>query len=121
MIILDEPTSELDPIGTEEVFTAVRVLKEGGKTIIMVEHKMEELAQYADRIVVMNEGRIVTQGSSRQVLSQVELLEDLGISPPDVTYVAYLLKKEGFKIKEFPTTLGEGEKMFRKILRRASK
>lgn len=117
IMILDEPTSELDPIGTEEVFKTVRKLKAEGKTIVMVEHKTELLSVFSDRIIVMNEGRIIESGPTREILSDVELLKKIGVDPPQATQVAYLLKKRGINIGKFPLTVDEAVEIFSQIVR----
>ena len=70
ILILDEPTSQLDPKGTEDVFKIIRIMKDQGKTIVLVEHKINEIAEYADRVVFMDDGQIVSgrfdQGSADQ-------------------------------------------------------
>jgi energy-coupling factor transporter ATP-binding protein EcfA2 len=95
ILILDEATSELDPIGAEEVHNLARSLKNQGKTIIMVEHNIDELAKVADRIVVMDQGSVLMDAPIRDVLSKVEFLQNLGIYPPQVSQTAYALKKMG--------------------------
>lgn len=79
IIVLDEPTSELDPIGKEEVFEAVRHLRdELNTTVIMIEHAVEQLAEFADRILVMDHGEIVAQGAPRELFRNVELFHHTG-------------------------------------------
>ncbi|MHA1839844.1 MAG: energy-coupling factor ABC transporter ATP-binding protein, partial [Candidatus Ranarchaeia archaeon] len=80
ILVLDEPTSQLDPVGTDEVFSVVKDLnKKMGKTIIMAEHKSEEIAEFADRIVLLDNGSIVAEGSPSEVFSQVELLHKVNV------------------------------------------
>lgn len=106
VLVLDEPTSNLDPIGKEEVFAvAARLNRERGMTIVIVEHEVEVLAAYADRIVVMSAGSIVLNGPPREILSQVEALARYRTRPPQVTALAYALDQRGFKLPEFPVTL----------------
>jgi energy-coupling factor transporter ATP-binding protein EcfA2 len=111
VLILDEATSELDPVGAEEVHNLAGLLKSQGKTIIMVEHNIDELAQHADRIIVMDHGEKVRDGSTRDILSDVNFLASLGIYPPQVTQVAYHLLEHGFRPSQvsggFPLTLEE--------------
>jgi hypothetical protein len=94
ILVLDEPTADLDGQGTEEVFAELGRLRRQGKTIVLVEHKLEEASQLADRIVVMEAGRVVADGPPRQVLgSRQPWLEDLdlpdvvrlGLTPPPLT------------------------------------
>lgn len=118
VLILDEATSELDPVGAEEIHDLAGNLKEQGKTIIMVEHNIDELARHADRIVVMDHGEILRDAPTRQVLSDVDFLCGLGIYPPQVTQVAYHLSKQyGIHFEQFPLNVEEGEALFRKVLR----
>jgi energy-coupling factor transport system ATP-binding protein len=112
VLILDEATSELDPVGTEEIHDLAGSLKTEGKTIIMVEHNIDELARHADRIIVMDQGEILKDGSTREILSDVDFLCGLGIYPPQVTQVANLLLEKGFsnaiQSDHLPLTLEEG-------------
>jgi energy-coupling factor transport system ATP-binding protein len=106
VLVLDEPTSNLDPLGKEEVFAvAARLNRERGMTIVIVEHEVEVIAAYADRILVMSEGRIVLNGPPAQVLSQVETLARYQTRAPQVTELAYLLGQRGRPLAEYPVTL----------------
>jgi energy-coupling factor transport system ATP-binding protein len=106
-IILDEPTAMLDPTGRSEVMKTVRKLnKEQNKTIVHITHYMEEAVE-ADRIVVMEEGQIVMEGTPRQVFSQVDKMKELGLDVPQVTELAHELKKEGIDIPEDILTVEE--------------
>lgn len=99
-IILDEPTAMLDPKGRKEVIRAVRALNDVEKiTIILITHNMEETI-YADRIFVMDKGKIVMNGNPRSIFSEVERLEALRLTVPQVTKLAYELKKAGMPIKD---------------------
>jgi len=106
VLVLDEPTSNLDPIGKEEVFAvAARLNRERGMTIVIVEHEVEVLAAYADRIIVMSGGRVVLNGSPRAVLSQVDELARYHARPPQVTELAHALAQRGRPVAEYPVTL----------------
>ncbi|WIV13181.1 energy-coupling factor transporter ATPase [Proteiniborus sp. MB09-C3] len=97
-IILDEPTAMLDPSGRKEVISTIEKLnKEEKKTIVHITHYMDE-AVNADRIVVMEEGQIVLEGTPKQVFSQVESLKKLGLDVPQVTELVYELRKEGISL-----------------------
>ncbi|HPJ22868.1 MAG TPA: energy-coupling factor transporter ATPase [Clostridia bacterium] len=94
-IILDESTSMLDPVGRREVLETIRFLnKNENMTIVHITHHMDE-ACMADRVVVVDEGRIVVQGKPEEVFSDVEKIESLGLDVPQVTRLLYNLKKEG--------------------------
>lgn len=107
ILIFDEPTSQLDPLGTEEIFDILKLLKSEQKTIILVEHKIDLIAEYADRVVVMDEGEIVFDGETHEVLSN-EKIEHHNVSMPIVSKLAYSLNEEraGF-FKNIPITLEE--------------
>jgi len=97
-LVLDEPTAMLDPGGRSEVMAAVRKLcSEQGVTIVLITHYMEEAAM-ADRVVVMHEGRILTQGTPVEVFSQIELLRGNGLDVPQPVELAALLRAEGFDL-----------------------
>ena len=99
LIILDESTAMLDPKGRKEVIDAVRKInKEKGTAIVHITHYMEEAA-LADRVIVMDEGKIVMDDVPRRVFSNVEALEKIGLSVPQITKTAYELKKAGINIK----------------------
>lgn len=95
-IVLDEPTAMLDPKGRKEVIRAVRALNDVEKiTVILITHYMEEVI-YADKVYVMDQGKIALQGTPKEVFSQVEQLKELRLDVPQVTLLAYELEKEGF-------------------------
>ncbi|WP_020577790.1 energy-coupling factor ABC transporter ATP-binding protein [Actinopolymorpha alba] len=95
VLVLDEPTSNLDPVGKQDVFEiAERLNREQGMTVIIAEHEVEVVARYADRIVVLDQGRVVLNGPPKDVLSQVERLTELHLRPPQATRIAELLRDE---------------------------
>lgn len=99
-IILDEPTAMLDPLGREEVIHTLHELnRQEGVTIILITHYMEEVID-ADMVYVMDDGKLVMHGTPRQVFSQVEKLKQLRLDVPQVTELAYELKKSGIQIKD---------------------
>lgn len=99
-IIMDEPTAMLDPNGRKEVIRAARALNEvEGITIILITHYMEEVI-YADRIFVMDQGHVEMQGTPREIFSQVERLKELRLDVPQVTLLAYELKKRGLPVPD---------------------
>ena len=106
-IVLDEPTAMLDPIGRKEVIDAVRGLNEVEKiTVILITHYMEEIV-HADRVFVMDKGHIEMEGTPREIFSQVEKLKSLRLSVPQVTELAYKLKKRGLPIPDGILTTDE--------------
>ena len=110
VLIFDEPTSQLDPLGTEEIFDILKLLKSQNKTIILVEHKIDLIAEYADRVVVMDDGEIIFNGETHEILSDRKI-EDHNVSMPIVSKLAYKLndEKQGF-FKNIPITLDECKK-----------
>lgn len=99
-IILDEPTAMLDPSGRKEVIRAVRALNEvEGITVILITHYMEEVV-HADRVYVMDKGRVEMQGTPKEIFSQVEKLKSLRLSVPQVTLLAHELKKSGVPLPD---------------------
>lgn len=110
VLIFDEPTSQLDPLGTEEIFDMLKLLKSQNKTIILVEHKIDLIAEYADRVVVMDDGQIIFNGETHEILSDRKI-EQHNVSMPIVSKLAYKLNEEkpGF-FKNIPITLDECKK-----------
>ncbi|MBN1315698.1 MAG: ATP-binding cassette domain-containing protein [Anaerolineales bacterium] len=91
VLVLDEPTSGLDPVGKAEVFRVVRELKQQrGMTIIMVEQEAEKIADFSDRVVILENGAVALQGTPREVFSQTEFMERIGLSIPQVSELALL-------------------------------
>lgn len=99
-IVLDEPTAMLDPLGRKEVIRAVRALNDvEGITIILITHYMEEII-HADKVFVMDQGKVALQGTPREIFSQVEKLKELRLDVPQVTMLAHELKEKGLDIPE---------------------
>jgi len=106
-IIFDEATAMLDPSGRDEVLSCIRHLnKENKTTILYITHYMEEIVD-ADRIIVLNKGEIAMQGIPKEIFSQVEPLQQLHLDVPNITKLAYLLKKEGLDIPDGILTVDE--------------
>ena len=114
-IVLDEPTAMLDPDGRKSVIRAVRALNDVEKvTVILITHYMEEVI-YADRVFVMDEGKIVMQGTPREVFSQVERLKALRLDVPQVTLLAYELQRSGIPLPDGILTAEELETELKKL------
>lgn len=96
-ILLDEPTAMLDPQGRAEVMKTIKMLNAQGVTIVLITHYMEEAAQ-ADRVVVIDSGEIIMDNVPKKIFSQVEIMKNLGLDVPQVTELAWELKKAGFDI-----------------------
>ncbi len=106
-IVLDEPTAMLDPSGRREVIRAVRALNQVEEvTVILITHYMEEII-HADRVFVMDEGKIAMEGTPREIFSQVEKLKGLRLDVPQVTLLAYELQKRGMALPDGILTMEE--------------
>lgn len=103
-IVLDEPTAMLDPKGRQEVMDTIKFLnKEHNITIVLITHYMDEAVQ-ADRVIVMDNGNVLTQGTPQQVFSEVELLKKHSLDVPQSIELMYLLKKRGIDVESLPLT-----------------
>ena len=104
ILVIDEPTSQLDPKGTEDIFKIINLMANEGKTIILVEHKLELIAEYAENILVLDEGEIILSGKANEVLNNKILLEkEIGMTQYSI--LAYELEKAGkAKFEEIPIT-----------------
>lgn len=119
-IVLDEPTAMLDPRGREEVMSTIKRLnKEQGITIILITHYMDEAVQ-ADRVIVMDDGRVLTEGEPRKVFSNVELLKKHRLDVPQATELAYKLKKEGIDLGGMPMNTAECIELIAKVIGKES-
>lgn len=108
VLILDEPTAGLDPKGRDEILGQIKKLQtETGMTILLVSHSMEDVAEYVDRIIVMNKGRVMYDGAPREVFSHYKELEDVGLAAPQVTYILHQLKDRGLMVDVDATTIEE--------------
>ena len=104
ILVIDEPTSQLDPKGTEDIFKIINLMANEGKTIILVEHKLELIAEYAENILVLDEGEIILSGKAEEVLNNKILLEkEIGMT--QYSMLAYELEKTGkVEFEEIPIT-----------------
>ena len=120
-IILDEPTAMLDPNGRAEVISTVRELNQkAGVTIILITHYMEEVIR-ADKVFVMDNGKIVMQGTPREIFSQVERLKQLRLDVPQVTLLAHRLREKGLDLPEGILTIGELTEELEKLKKRGDR
>ena len=108
VLILDEPTAGLDPKGRDEILGLVsRLRDETGMTIILVSHSMDDVAEYVDRILVMNKGKLMFDDEPKKVFSHVEELESMGLAAPQVTYIMRELEKRGYPVDTNVITVKE--------------
>ena len=108
VLVLDEPTAGLDPKGPDEILTQISKLKkERHMTIVLVSHSMEDVARFVDRLIVMNKGEAVYDGTPREVFRHYKELEKIGLAAPQVTYLMYKLKEKGFDVNTDIITVEE--------------
>lgn len=117
ILIIDEPTSQLDPIGTEEVFETIKLMKEMGKTIILVEHKIELVAKYSDRILLMHDGELVMNGNANEVLSDEKVMS-YKTAIPQYAMLSLQMQKAGLPMDHIPIIEEDAIKMLEALLRR---
>ena len=122
VLILDEPTAGLDPKGRTEILQQIKKLQtETGMTIILVSHSMEDVAEYVDRIIVMNHGSVLYDDTPKEVFQHYQELEEIGLAAPQVTYVLHDLKKMGIPVDTSATTIAEATETICKALGRTAK
>lgn len=119
VLILDEPTAGLDPKGRDEILELIKGLQETGMTIILVSHSMEDVANYVDRIIVMNKGSVMLDGVPKDVFAHYKELEEVGLAAPAVTYIMQQLKQNGFAVSTDATTIEEAKEEILRVLHRA--
>ncbi|SHJ77886.1 energy-coupling factor transport system ATP-binding protein [Clostridium cavendishii DSM 21758] len=110
VLILDEPTAGLDPKGRDEILEQIEKLHiEYNMTIILVSHSMEDVAKIAGRVVVMNGGEVILDGTPAKVFREIETLENVGLAVPQVTYLTRALREKGFDISEDIFTISQAK------------
>lgn len=108
MLILDEPTAGLDPKGRDEILNQIKKLQqETGMTILLVSHSMDDVAEYVERIIVMNKGRVMFDDVPKAVFARYRELEQVGLSAPQVTYVMHALQEKGLDVNTDAITIEE--------------
>ena len=119
VLVLDEPTAGLDPKGRGEILDLIKDLQvKTGKTVILVSHSMEDVAEYVDRIIVMNEGKIMLDGTPREVFKHTQGLEEVGLAAPEVSYILRDLKKRGLDVDSEIITIDEAAEAIVQALKR---
>jgi energy-coupling factor transport system ATP-binding protein len=117
-LILDEPTAGLDPKGRDDILDQISKLhKDYNMTVVIVSHSMEDVAKFADRIIVMNDGKVALQGTPAEVFKEVDLLEKIGLGVPQVTYLVRELRKKGFNLSDNVFTIEKAKKELLSILK----
>lgn len=117
VLILDEPTAGLDPKGREEILTQIIALhKEYKMTIILVSHSMEDVANVANRIIVMHKGKNILDGMPKEVFKEIDTLEEVGLAAPQVTYLMRKLKEKGMDVSDEVFTIEQAKREIIRVL-----
>ncbi len=117
VLVLDEPTAGLDPKGRDDILEQVAQLHaRTGMTVILVSHSMEDIAKYVERIIVMNRGEKMLDGTPKEVFSRYRELEQVGLAAPQVTYIMHDLKEKGMDVRTDVTTIEEAAEEIMKIV-----
>ncbi|MDR1540514.1 MAG: energy-coupling factor ABC transporter ATP-binding protein [Clostridiales bacterium] len=119
IMVIDEPTSQLDPEGTESVFEIIKGMKDRKKTIILVEHKVDLIAEHADEVIVLDKGEVIRFGSKDAILSDETLLE-CGVQLPNIALLGNKLTRSGVPLERIPITEQQGVEIIGKALRTRS-
>jgi energy-coupling factor transport system ATP-binding protein len=121
VLILDEPTAGLDPRGRDEILAQIKTLHLREKiTVIIVSHSMEDMAKIAERLIVMNKGTIVLDGTPKEVFRHIDLLEEIGLAVPQISYLIRSLVDHGFNIDSSIITVEEAKESLIKIINKKS-
>ncbi|QAT41371.1 energy-coupling factor transporter ATPase [Clostridium sp. JN-9] len=116
ILILDEPTAGLDPKGRDDILGKIKKLhKEYNMTIILVSHSMEDVANLADRILVMNEGKCILDGKPSEIFKEIDTLESVGLAVPQVTYLIRELRKKGYDLSDDIYTIDQAKEAIVKL------
>ncbi|NQK67839.1 energy-coupling factor transporter ATPase [Streptococcus suis] len=107
VLVLDEPTAGLDPAGRQELMDIFKQLHANGMTIVLVTHLMDDVANYADWVYVMEKGKLIRSGKPRDVFQEVEFLETIQLGVPKITKFAANLERRGFVLERLPVTIKE--------------
>lgn len=119
ILVMDEPTSELDPLGKVEVLTIAKELNRDYKiTVVLVEHETELIADIIDRLMVLNHGEIMYQGTPVELFSNIKLMQETGLFVPEVTEVSQGLVAHGVSIPKLPITYDEGATLLNQLVRK---
>lgn len=118
ILILDEPTAGLDPKGRDDILDQIKILHEKyNMTIILVSHSMEDVAKIAEKVIVMNKGKVALQGTPSEVFKEVDTLEKIGLGVPQVTYLMRELRNKGFNVSDEVYTIEQCKKELLKIFK----
>ena len=122
VLILDEPTAGFDPKGRDDILGQIRQLHDKyGMTIVLVSHSMEDVAKLAEKVIVMNKGKVVLTGTPKEVFKEVDILEEIGLGVPQVTYLMKELIKKGFDVSDEAYTIEQAKEEILKFFKSANR
>lgn len=122
VLVLDEPIAGLDPRGRDAILHQIKKLhEEYGQTVVLVTHSMEDVAEIAEEVIVMSNAKVMMKGTPREVFTQIDLLEDVGLGAPEITYLMRELKRKGIPIREDIFTVKEAKEEIMAYLRKEGK
>jgi len=116
VIVMDEPTAQLDPLGKYEVLSVIEKLAESGSTIVLAEHEIEEVVYFADKVLLLDKGEVVAYGDTRRVITMVDELKKRGVDPPSVTELTSLVREILDIEVDLPITLEEAVEAYVELL-----
>jgi energy-coupling factor transport system ATP-binding protein len=117
VMVFDEPTSFLDPLGAKKIFEVINELnKKLGVTVILVEHRLDLASKYADHVVIMDDGKIVLNGKPREIFNS-EAARLIGVGIPKATRLWQLLRENGIQLEGVPTSSEEAARLLREVLK----
>jgi len=117
IMVFDEPTSFLDPLGAQKIFEVINELnKKLGVTVILVEHRLDLASKYADHVIIMDEGRIVLNGKPKEIFDS-ETARLIGVGIPKATQLWQILRENGIKLERVPTSSEEAVRLLREVLK----
>ncbi|VVB75878.1 putative ABC transporter ATP-binding protein [Candidatus Tiddalikarchaeum anstoanum] len=118
ILVMDEPTAQLDPLGTKLVFDLIKKLASKGITILLNTQNVDQLAEFADRIIIMDKGEIAADGDARSILTDITLLKKYGIEPSQLTTLSYKMKEKKLWNKPLCLTMKDAEEMVCEVMKR---
>ncbi|HCW72583.1 MAG TPA: energy-coupling factor transporter ATPase [Clostridiaceae bacterium] len=117
VLILDEPIAGLDPRGRDAILNQLKMLHEEYKhTVILVTHSMEDVAEIAEEVIVMSDAKVIMKGTPREVFTKIEMLEEVGLGAPQITYLMRALREKGIPVREDIFTVREAKEEIEKYL-----
>ena len=111
ILVLDEPTAGLDPAGRKELMELFKKLHQAGMTIVLVTHLMDDVANFADTVYVLEKGRVVKSGQPAQVFQDIDFMEKIQLGVPKITKFAQELAEKGMEFAHYPITIEEFKEM----------